>query len=72
MPLRKAYHAGSWYSSDGKLTDVIISSVRVDFNAVVTGSSLNGELERWLRQATSSHAPARAIIAPYPSDLLAF
>jgi len=30
-----------------------------------TGAELNEELGRWLSDATVSHSPARAIIAPY-------
>ncbi len=30
------------------------------------GSELKRELDGWLSKASSSHSPARAIIAPYP------
>lgn len=62
MPLRKPHHAGSWYSDNGKVIDpVCIYNITLS-----TGEQLNGELEGWLGKATSSHSPARAIIAPYP------
>ena len=69
MPMRKAYHAGSWYSSESEAL-LVVTNLDILLFFVPVESRLNGELDGWLRQATRSHAPARAIIAPYPSCVL--
>lgn len=43
--VRRATHAGSWYTDNG--------------------GELNDQLGHWLADASASHAPARAIIAPH-------
>lgn len=73
MLLRKAHHAGSWYNADGKFIVVrgvdfkqLCREINLSCLTIIVGSHLTRDLDRWLGQATSSHSPARAIIAPYP------
>lgn len=66
---RKASHAGSWYTSDGKYMSLQIQYwyfFLLHYNFSV-GSKLDRELGGWLDNAEKLHAPARAIIAPYPN-----
>ncbi|XP_060515747.1 protein MEMO1 isoform X1 [Cylas formicarius] len=51
MPVRRAVHAGSWYTDSG-------------FHNFL-GGELSRQLEYWLNQADLTHGPARAIIAPH-------
>jgi len=71
MITRKALHAGSWYSDSGTRMhryrcNVIPGAQFMLSICTMTGPILDSELTGWLRDASVSHAPARAIIAPYP------
>ena len=60
---REASHAGSWYTDSGE-TSCELGHFGVIFN-LNSGRELSDQLDLWLREAgTSTHGPARAIIAP--------
>lgn len=60
MPVRKAKHAGSWYSDSGNFSTLFSNKTQVSF----AGIELSNQLESWLQKANYVHGPARALIAP--------
>ena len=60
---RKASHAGSWYTDNGKFYNAR-SQITIIENKK-KGKQLDKELTNWLNQADAKHAPSKAIISPH-------
>ncbi len=76
MSIRKASHAGSWYSDSGNLETSLFLCLnqrkKKDKTSYLNclsylpflAKELGRQLDGWLDAASFSHGPARAIIAP--------
>ena len=63
LRLRKAAHAGSWYTSNGN--KCIFQIKQFYYFEFSTAKELDSSLNKWLVDATMSHGPAKAVITPY-------
>lgn len=69
MSVRKASHAGSWYSDSGNygifsLFLCLKNEMTLKIFVYQLAKELGRQLDGWLDAANFSHGPARAIIAP--------
>lgn len=68
MLTRRALHAGSWYVASGDCQHCWRQGKCkwATWISLCPGVELSSQLDQWLSAADTSHAPARAIIGPYP------
>lgn len=64
MSLRKASHAGSWYTDDRRFSGFYFIFLNFNFILYLKANKLNKELSDWLNKAQYTHGPAKAIISP--------